>query len=358
LSYLSELTVRDGFERYGATAYFDQHARPTAIWWAHGQTLVKPGDAQWAHASWVFRSSVLTAITLVDHLAATHLVIAGGLVAASRDNLPAHHPLRRLLKPFTYRTIAVNRAAGPLLVQELSLLHRTVALDATGLQKGFSDAFNLTKATFDPGNGERFLHYPLLPTSDQHAGISAFAHDARIYRTLVRGFVQSYIELYYEDDDALAHDPHVGAFWSALAATFAQIPSGPLTSRALLIETLTGFVLHVSAGHKHVGAAYPLVKDPRYCASKIRPGREMADAQAAVQVLAISLVTGFKQPMLLDDYSHVLLADQKRNATTALFATFQSELGDLAHAVDARNAARRFKVEAFNPRHLSPSVSI
>ena len=118
-TYLAPLTVRPGFERYGAKATFDAAARPVSIWWSHGEKEVRPGDAAWTHAKFAFRSSLLTGVTLKDHLAATHLTIAATLVSASRDHLPATHPLRRLLKPFTYRTIAVNRAAGTLLAQSL-----------------------------------------------------------------------------------------------------------------------------------------------------------------------------------------------------------------------------------------------
>jgi len=59
-------------------------------------------------------------------------VVANALVTATRDELSGSHPLRRLLKPFTYRTVVVNRASRPLLCTELSLLHRSIALDGPG----------------------------------------------------------------------------------------------------------------------------------------------------------------------------------------------------------------------------------
>ncbi|EOD34039.1 hypothetical protein EMIHUDRAFT_228891 [Emiliania huxleyi CCMP1516] len=362
-TYLAPLTVRPGFERYGAKATFDAAARPVSIWWSHGEKEVRPDDAAWTHAKFAFRSSLLTGVTLKDHLAATHLTIAATLVSASRDHLPATHPLRRLLKPFTYRTIA------------LSLLHHTVALDAAGLEAGFAFAFNRTRDTFDPANPARFLEYPLeyplssaaecaaTPPSSQAAcadeadELAAFAADGTRYRAAVREYVGRYVGIYYADDAAVGSDVVLASFWAALVAHFPRIP--PLSSREALVEVLTGFVFHVTAGHRHVGAAYSAVKDPRYAGAKIRPGRDMSDVQAAVQVLAIALVTGFKQPMLLGDYSHVFLRDGHRNATRALWSDFQAKLLQVSAEVDERNRGpRRFKVRAFDPREMATSVSI
>ena len=78
-----------------------------------------------------------------------------------------------------------------------------------------------------------------------------------------------------------------------------------------------------------------------------------------MQVLAIALVTGFKQPMLLGDYSHVFLRDGHRNATRALWSDFQAKLLQVSAEVDERNRGpRRFKVRAFDPREMATSVSI
>lgn len=260
-------------------------------------------------------------------------------------------------------------------MHELSLLHHTVALDAAGLEAGFAFAFNRTRDTFDPANPARFLEYPLeyppssaaecaaTPPSSQAAcadeadELAAFAADGTRYRAAVREYVGRYVGIYYADDAAVGSDVVLASFWAALVAHFPRIP--PLSSREALVEVLTGFVFHVTAGHRHVGAAYSAVKDPRYAGAKIRPGRDMSDVQAAVQVLAIALVTGFKQPMLLGDYSHVFLRDGHRNATRALWSDFQAKLLQVSAEVDERNRGpRRFKVRAFDPREMATSVSI
>jgi len=125
-----------------------------------------------------------------------------------------------------------------------------------------------------------------------------------------------------------------------------------------LVGLLTGFIFHVTAGHKHVGAAFENVKDPRYMGGKIRPGAEMADVQASVQAMSIALVTGFQQPLLMDDWTHLILHDNRYNETRHVLDSFQQELAALSERVDELNTLRRFKVNAFNPRIVASSVSI
>ena len=80
--------------------------------------------------------------------------------------------------------------------------------------------------------------------------------------------------------------------------------------------------------------------------------------QAAVQVLSIALVTGFRQPMLLDDFTHVLLRDGHFAATRRIFDQFHEELAQLSLAVRRENRRRRFKTQSFDPARMSSSVSI
>jgi len=152
-----------------------------------------------------------------------------------------------------------------------------------------------------------------------------------------------------------------------LGCSRATLKSSTATARELvpprlaaqaLVGLLTGFIFHVTAGHKHVGAAFENVKDPRYMGGKIRPGAEMADVQASVQAMSIALVTGFQQPLLMDDWTHLILHDNRYNETRHVLDSFQQELAALSERVDELNTLRRFKVNAFNPRIVASSVSI
>ena len=146
-SFMADLPTREGFEAFGATAYFDGAGRPLQIYWCHGQQLVSPGEKDWEHAKFVWRSSVVlglcphshqetlsvsvdislsfmylcwyvcTGVTAQDHLIGIHFTLSNFIIVNSRETLPTDHPLRRFLKPFSYRTFVINRAA---MVRDLS----------------------------------------------------------------------------------------------------------------------------------------------------------------------------------------------------------------------------------------------
>jgi hypothetical protein len=83
----------------------------------------------------------------------------------------------------------------------------------------------------------------------------------------------------------------------------------------------------------------------------------MADVQSTVQVLLLLAATGFKQPPLIDDYTHLFL-ERERSAARAVFARYQQALQALSAAIDSRNQQRVQPYQTFNPVFLQSSVSI
>jgi hypothetical protein len=83
----------------------------------------------------------------------------------------------------------------------------------------------------------------------------------------------------------------------------------------------------------------------------------MADVQATVQVLILLAATGFKQPPLLGDYTHLFL-DREKGRAVAAFERFQQALRQLSRDIEARNQRRAQPYQTFNPTLLQSSVSI
>jgi hypothetical protein len=107
LSFLSKYKTRVPFEKYGCIAYFKINKEPAAIFWSHGQKFVFPNDLEWSHVKYVFRSSLMTAITLKDHLVHNHFILANTMLFATRESFNVNHPIRRLLKPHVFQTATV-----------------------------------------------------------------------------------------------------------------------------------------------------------------------------------------------------------------------------------------------------------
>ncbi|CAE7320799.1 unnamed protein product [Symbiodinium sp. CCMP2456] len=123
LNVFSDLSVRDGFGRYGVDLYFNEDELPVLLVTPDNHTVAR-GDKQWQYWKFVWRSTLITGITLVDHLHFTHFRTASLLSRAIRIKLPSDHPQRRLMSIFTFGSIFVNIQATHVLLGTNHLLHR------------------------------------------------------------------------------------------------------------------------------------------------------------------------------------------------------------------------------------------
>jgi hypothetical protein len=60
----------------------------------------------------VWRTSLLSLVTVLDHLYHVHFFVAAGMSQACVEGLPTTHPLRRAMHPFLMRTALINNSAG------------------------------------------------------------------------------------------------------------------------------------------------------------------------------------------------------------------------------------------------------
>ena len=345
LAFMSAFDVRPGFERYGAIAYFDASQRIVRIHWSHSHVDVRPGDADWEHAKWAWRCTLLVGTTIVDHLVGVHWMIGNFVTSAARSSFGRDHPLRRLLKPFTWRTITINYSATFSLCPERGFVHRAAALTSEALTAAFQESVGLI----------RYLTVPELIGRKQAEGMGddfPWATDGLALYQVTHTFVEDYISQYFAGD-TVARDPQVKAFWAAVraAAPGAGIPE---LSRVTLVELLAQFIWCVTGLHESVGALAEYLSNPAFMGTKIRPGREVSDVQASFQALLIGSLTGLVMPGILNDFSHVCLD----KAGAQAFDRFQVELHALATRIDEANKTRRWPCNAFNPRFLECSISV
>ena len=65
---LGNLQTRPGYETYGANAFFDEEKNLVEIYVSSMGKIVRPGEDQWKHAKWVWRTSLLTIVTAGGHI--------------------------------------------------------------------------------------------------------------------------------------------------------------------------------------------------------------------------------------------------------------------------------------------------
>jgi hypothetical protein len=118
LSWMHGFAVRPGLEPYGACAYFASDRTLLRVYTSHDDSTHRPGDASWEDAKWRWRCALFAAVTVADHLGATHFLASNLMVTVTREQLPETHPLRRFLKPYGYGAVDINLDAGLMLSPE------------------------------------------------------------------------------------------------------------------------------------------------------------------------------------------------------------------------------------------------
>ncbi|OQR84833.1 hypothetical protein ACHHYP_12775 [Achlya hypogyna] len=336
LDFMRTLEVRPGFAKYGADAYFNENGKVTKI--VRGGVTSRPGDATWEYAKLCFRGSLQTKITAVDHLLGVHATVANIMVMANREQLPPTHPLRRLIKPFTFRSIAINYGAGRALFWPKGMLQRAYALTDKGMKQTWDFGLSHFKyETFPEHIARQNIDTTTLP----------FHEDGMDYWTIVRTFVSNYVDLYYKAEADVENDADLHAFWSYIGSML------PVPMRKLTLENLKDFVAHfiflVSSMHNHLGTIAEYVSDPAFCPSSWVEGELAGRPGTAVRLALIMTATGFAQPAITEDFSHIMLDD----AAKAVCLAFTKAVTDQIAVVDARNASRVQPFQSFNPNMTS-----
>ncbi|OQR84819.1 hypothetical protein ACHHYP_12774 [Achlya hypogyna] len=342
LDFMQVLEVRPGYAKYGASAYFNQKGKVTKI--IRAGVTSHPGDKDWEYFKLAFRGSLQTKVTAVDHLLGIHATVANIMVIANREQLPPTHPLRRLIKPFTFRSVAINYGAGRALFWPKGMLQRAYALTSNGMKQTWEYGLSHFKyETFPERRARQNIDTTTLP----------FHEDGMDYWNIVRTFVNDYLDLYFKTDANVGGDANVVQFWGFLRS---KLPADAM--RELTLENLKDFVAHfiflVSSMHNHLGTIAEYVSDPAFCPSAWVEGELAGRPGTAVRLALIMTATGFTQPAITEDFSHVMLDD----AAKKVAKQFTKAVTEQIAVVDARNASRVQPFQSFNPKTMEMAVSI
>jgi hypothetical protein len=356
-SALSAFAVKTGYERYGATAYFDAELRAIGIFWSHSARLALPNSesAEWAHAKFVWRSSWLLLSTLRDHLYETHILCSNLLATATIEELAPSHPLRAFVKPFTFRTVTINHTAVQSLTGERGLVHRIWGFEYAQI----IELLDFAKANFAFKTLPEMVDESMRDVDDSVFG---FREDATAFWTVMREYVAEFLRIRYGDDAAaILRDAEVFAFAQRIAKklklrAFEQSASSREAER--FIDVLTQLLCTVSGVHEHVGTVSDYVASPDWVGTRLRPKCEAASVQEYALVLVLVCATGLRMPRLMDEWTHLIPDDAHHQKVLALDKKWRAQLETLATRVELRNAKRVYPTNSFNPRNMECSVSV
>jgi len=365
--------VKPGFAKLGADAYFDAAGDPVRIvrggvaytpngeqgyerscssalvkpsWWKvwtwhWKETCVGP-VVGWKNAKMAFRGTLNAVVTLVDHLYGLHLVTANAVVTATVEELGPDHPVRRLLTPFGFRTEAINYQASFALVNEKGLIHRAAPLTVSGLRALFAFARSPSSGITWASIPERRKAQAVDPSLELPLVV-----DGDGFYNAAKGLVGAYLREYYADGrmneypgdgpDRCGADKGLKA-WRDRINVIAPMSDIPELTCAALEELLSTVVYLVTAGHTHVGALAGEVEDPCFAPWSWREGEQCGTPRTALTQALTFALTSLEQPLLLDDFSHVLLND--KHDARSIWKKFTDDLAAHGAVVDKNNAAR------------------
>ena len=348
LSWMHAFPVRPGLEPYGACAYFAADRTLLRVYTSHDDSTHRPGDASWKDAKWRWRCALFTAVTVADHLGATHFLASNLLVTVTREQLPENHPLRRFLKPYGYGAVDINRGAALMLSPEGGLAHRLFSFTYGGLSRCLLRGIETT----------RFQTFPQAMAAkriDALGDAFPYATDGMALYNVLQSYANDYFDIFFPGE-SVVQDPSVRAWWQGIVALAPNLALQPLDKAQQVIDLIVQLMFTVTGFHGQVGQVVSYLLDPRFISCTIRAGSRVSDIQATVQVLNLSALTAFEQPPLIGDYTHLFL-EQDREQVKAAFGRYQQALVKLSHDIDERNMQREQPFQTFNPTELDTSVS-
>jgi hypothetical protein len=384
LEFLSNYGVRKGYETYGASAFFDANKEPIAIWYCHANRMVyASGDhADWLHAMAVMRTTLSLAITVKEHLAFVHLVVANGVHLAMQETLSPTHPLRRILKPHGFRTTTINLAASGSLIVVNGLAYDGFGIDAANYQRAFCDCVGLFKYESFPD----YVASKGLNASDND--FCPYFKDGIEFWNIVHQYVDNYLQLFYPNGTAdVLRDGELLTYWNHFSGPHqlgAQSYGLPELTYPALVDQATHFIFQVTAQHEFAGSIVEYLLGPNVLPPKLATGRNSSDLQTFHLGLALISLTGNRMPMLINDWEHLhsyLLdagtivecptvnsadMDARRTLHSKVLIVLENFKGDLlkqSGVIDARNMDRakdpkRKPFNSLNPRIMECSVSV
>jgi len=340
LDYLRDYPVRDGLSRLGCRIRYEDRDTSVAVTGVeHNGTLVTPGDTRWPMAERIALCSLATHTTVWRHGMQYHV---GGVApfAVATHQLPAAHPLRRLLAPHMADTISTN--------YHTHLTLRRNGFDVTG----FSFSYDTILRYYDDGAKYFDLRRldPREDTARREIGADLeYPHlgQASRYFDLFVSYAGEYIAHYYPDEASLAQDPAVRAWFDTLNR---QVEKGitsyaPELTRASLTRLCALYMYTVSVEHED----NTMWNYAMFLPATVREdgrGESVGQVQAVINFeLLISSATN----RLMNDASHVAL-DPKG---AAIMRGLQSRLVGLQEQME-REPRRHWQI---HPRHLEASVS-
>jgi arachidonate 15-lipoxygenase len=345
LTALARYPHHPGLRSLGVRVRFDVHERTRqlvaeAIECELG--VCTPGSPQWDAARKLALCAATTHVSLVRHFNWAHLAAGGPFAMATRNSLPADHPVRRMLWPHMFRTQYSNQLVTKGQMVPGGDFETIFSFTHAGMCALFTESY------------EQFDIRVLDPVRDaERRGLSDAPFDQpaltnrRAHFDVMHEHALRYLGRYYTSDLDVQKDANVTAWLHELDRL---IPNG-VRRLAGEAPTLTGmarlcaaFIYMATVEHEVLGTGlwnYQMW-------TQIQPVRVYRNAMREPLDVYQRLVNAnfnlnVHRTQLLEDFSYLALDAAGAEA----FREFRAALGALQRRIDAEPAA---------PWKVSPSI--
>ena len=252
--------VRSGYKRYGGCVHITQDLEKVIKIVYLGKDYT-PDDPEFIGVAHIARATDIFYQSAVPHSLHLHLTITNWTTLASREVLPAVHPIRRLLSPFTVLGSQISYFANQIIMDAGGVIDRVSAIDTT--------QYDVAEKVFMLGM--KSLHWETFPDELKRRGLAQQAQDGHYYyghdglqywNTLKNELVVPYVDMFYQDDEAVKNDEVLQKFFKTLRDLWTPatkhaakpLPQEHATQEAL-VDWLTHHIFQVSGFHEQIHTA-------------------------------------------------------------------------------------------------------
>lgn len=197
-----------------------QGLEPVLIQLEPGRVVTHKQDRdQWMQAKLYVQVADVTHHELIDHLCNTHLAMEAFAIATPRQ-LPANHPLCRLLKPHFQFLLAINTRGNEILLSEGAAIDNLMA-----------PIRDVSLELIDRAYRDRPFEDYALPKNLEQRGVTSsylpdfpYRDDALLLWQAINTYVSNFLQQYYRNDQAILTDPYLQAWAAELGQPLNQRP--------------------------------------------------------------------------------------------------------------------------------------
>jgi hypothetical protein len=332
LTQLARYEHHDGLRSLGVRVHFrvDESARKlTAVRIDSELGACTPDDPNWEAAKKLALCAATTYASLIRHFNWVHLAVGGPFAIATRNCLPANHPLRRLLWPHMFGTQYSNQLITKGQMVQGGDFETIFSFTRNGMYKLFEDSYE----QYDIKSLDPELDAELRGIKDAGFDTPALAN-RKAHFDVMHAHAVNYLQIYYTSDAELSADPSVIAWTDALNEMVPNRVAGLLGDAVTLdglARLIAALICMATVEHEILGTGlwnYQMWTHVQPVRVYKNGQREPIDVYQRLVNANFNL--NVSRAQLLQDFSYLALDEKGATA----FRKFNADLQELQRRLD------------------------